>query len=55
MIQVTKYNLFIDTSDSTKVFNSYLNLTLKLQILEFKPVKDHVIPQKIIDQAESLF
>jgi len=30
MIQVTKYNLYIDTSDSTKVFNSYLNLTLKL-------------------------
>ena len=51
MIQVTKYNLFIDTSDSTKVLNSYLNLTLKLQILEFKPVKDHIVPKKLVESA----
>lgn len=54
-IHVTKWRLQMDFVDSTKVFHSYQNLTVRLVIEQFRPMHHEHLNQRLLKSALSVF
>lgn len=54
-IHVTKWRLQLDFVDSTKIFHSYQNLTVRLVIEQFRPMHHEHLNQRLLRSAQSVF
>lgn len=55
VILVTQCSLQVDSVDSSRNYNSFCNLTIRLVIEQFQPKMTESAPQKVLHQAKSIF